>query len=336
MAGQVPEVERTAHGLRLRDTALHLEPRGRSELGFLAHARGAPATLPRRLVASAGTLALLEALQPRAWARTAALPAAFGKPFSLGPLELTLLPAGHLRGSAQLLCSRQGGAGPVLYSGDLGGAGPTAAATPEPRAQGTCESLILRATYGHPRSVFPPRAEALAGLTLFVRQALAARAVPAVLASPLGGAQEALLHLAGEGHSVRLHPAALRACQAYRGLGVALPEAVGLPAAPAFGDVLLLPDGARARKALAALPQARTCLLSGRALEPDAAARLGVDVALPLSDHAGFDQLVDYALRSGARRVLTVHGHAEELAEELRRRGLAAQALDHVRQLDLF
>lgn len=335
---QVPfsEVERTAHGLRLRDTALHLEPRGRSELGFLAHARGARAALPRRLVASAGTLALLETLQPRAMARTAPLPATFGKPFALGPLELTLVPAGHLRGSAQLLCTRQGGGGPILYSGDLGGAGPTAPATAEPRAQPACESLILRATYGHPRFVFPPRAEALAALSAFVQRALAARAVPVVLAAPLGSAQEALLHLAAEGHAVRMHPAALRACEVYRRLGVALPEAAALGSAPAFGEVLVLPAEDRARKALAALPQARTCLLSGRALEPDAAAKLGVDAALPLSDHAGFDQLVDYAQRSGARRVLVVHGHAEELAQELRRRGLPARALDHEKQLDLF
>jgi putative mRNA 3-end processing factor len=330
-----PAVERTALGLRLRDTSLHLEPRGRSELGFLAHARGARATLPLRLVATTGTVALLEAAQPRAMRKSAPLPASFGKPFALGPLKLTLFAAGYVRGSAQLLCET---ASPdrVLYSGDLGGAGPTACATAEPREQPQCDTLVLRATYGHPRYRLPPRAEVLAQLSSFVQRALAARCTPVVLAAPLGGAQEAALHLAGEGHTMRLHPTVLRAAEVYRHLGVPLAEAAPLSGAPAFGEVAILPYDARGSRAAAALPGARTCLLSGRALEPDLVARAGVSSALPLSDHAGFDQLVDFALRSGARRVLTVHGYAEELAQALRDKGLEARALGHEKQLELF
>lgn len=330
-----PAVERTALGLRLRDTPLHLEPRGRSELGFLAHARGARATLPLRLVATSGTVALLEAAQPRAMRKSAPLPASFGKPFALGSLKLTLFAAGHVRGSAQLLCET---ASPerVLYSGDLGGAGPTACATAEPREQPQCDSLVLRATYGHPRYLLPPRAEVLAQLSSFVQRALAERRTPVVLAAPLGGAQEAALHLAAEGHALRLHPTVLRAAEVYRQLGVPLGEAAALSGAPEFGEVAILPYDERGRRAAAVLPAARICLLSGRALEPDLVASAGVSSALPLSDHAGFDQLVDFALRSGARRVLTVHGYAEELAQALREQGLEARALGHEKQLELF
>ena len=63
----------------------------------------------------------------------------------------------------------------------------------------------------------------------------------------------------------------------------------------------------------------------------------GVDRTLPLSDHAGFPDLVDYALQSGASSVLTVHGHAHDLAEELRRRGIDARPIGEAhRQLELF
>ena len=329
------ELERTAHGLRLRGTQLHLDPRGRSELGFVAHARGARATLPARIVATAATVELLKAAQPRALLRSSPLPAAFGKPFALGALKLTLFAAGHLRGSAQVRCETDAGAS-VLYSGDLGGAGAQACATAEPREQTRCGTLLLRAPLGHPRFVLPPRAEVLASLSQFVRRSLAAKRVPVVLAAPLGCAQEAARHLGEEGHALRLHPAVLRYAGVYQELGVALPGLSALAGAPALGEVVLLPYDDRGRRARAGLPPHRTCLLTSRAVAADLPARTGADEALPLSDHAGFDQLVDFAERSGATRVLTLQGHGEDLAQALRKRGIDARALDHEKQLELF
>jgi len=153
------QVERTAHGLRLRGTQLYLEPVGRPQLGFLAHARGARATLPERTIATPATVALLEAAQPRALRRAAPLPAAWRKPFALGSMTLTLYPAGHVLGSAQLRCELAGRS--ILYAGDLGGAGERAPATAGKPEHVPCDTLLLRATYGHPRYSFPPRAEVL-------------------------------------------------------------------------------------------------------------------------------------------------------------------------------
>lgn len=337
LGGNIPfmELERTAHGLRLRGTQLHLDPRGRSELGFVAHARGARATLPARIVATAATVELLKAAQPRSLLRSSPLPAAFGKPFALGALKLTLFAAGHLRGSAQVRCETEAGAS-VLYSGDLGGAGAQACATAEPREQTRCGTLLLRAPLGHPRYLLPARVEVLASLSDFVRRTLAAKRVPVVLAAPLGGAQEAARHLGDQGHSLLLHPVVLRYAGVYQELGVALRGIAPLAGPPAPGDVVVLPYDDRGRRALASLPSHRTCLLTSRAVAPDLPARTGVDEALPLSDHAGFDQLLDFAARSGATRVLTLQGHGEDLAQALRKRGIEARALDHERQLELF
>jgi len=103
------------------------------------------------------------------------------------------------------------------------------------------------------------------------------------------------------------------------------------------GQVVVLPAHPRSRRYLAELGPSRVCILSGRAADPGFASSIGVDRALPISDHAGFPDLLEYALRSGARRVLTVHGHAEELANALRQRGVPAQHLrEHHRQLELF
>ena len=91
------------------------------------------------------------------------------------------------------------------------------------------------------------------------------------------------------------------------------------------------------RRYLPEIGPSRVCLLSGRAVEQGYAGEVGVDVALPLSDHAGFSDLLQYAVRSGASRVLTVHGYAEDLAHALRQRGVRAHSIRELqRQLELF
>src|SRR3954470_19506713 len=191
----VPEVERTAHGLRVRGTHLYVDPIGRPQLGFLAHARGARATLPERTLASAHTIALREAPLPGALRNASPLPAAYGQEFALAGPRLSVHPAGHILGSAQLRCELPSGV--LVYSGDLGGLGERAPATAEQQEIVPCDALVLRATYGHPRYAFPPRAEVLDDLSRFIRDALASGGTPVVLAAPLGGAQEAILHLRG-------------------------------------------------------------------------------------------------------------------------------------------
>ena len=328
------EAVRTTEGLILRGTQLALDPRGRSPLGFLANARQVRTSLPERLIATARTFALLEAGTPKLLAKSAPLPAQLGKPFALGPLKLTLHAAGSVLGSACLRCEQEGGK-IVVWSADLGGSGARAPQTAEPREVPRCDTLVLRAIHGHPRYVFPPREGLFARLDEFVQQTIADGLTPVVLAAPLGGAQEAALFLGARGHKLRLHPAIHRAALVYEKSGVVFQdlELFDGPAAP--GEVVVIPSGARVGKR-GPIGAHRAVLLSGRAVEDGIAERAAVDLALPLSDHAGFDELIEVAERSGARRVLTVDGFAPELAQELRARGLDAYALDAERQLDLF
>jgi putative mRNA 3-end processing factor len=319
-----PEVERAAHGLRVRGHQLHLEPRGRPPLGFLAHARGARPVLPERTVATPATVALLEAAQPRALRRTAALPAAWGNPFALGTLRLTVHPAGHVLGSAQLRCEADGL--DLVYAADIGGSGKRASMTAEPREQLSCRTLVIRALYGAPRYVFPPREELLERVRAFVDGSLRQGKTPVLIAAALGAAQDLALWLGDRGHTLRMHATAHRACEVYAAQGVPLK---GFTKLDADGDVVVLPPTARLSRLQ--LGDHRVCGLGGRALD----GLSGVDEAIPLSDHAGFDELLDYALRSGARRVLAVDGHADELAAALRGKGLEAMAIREHHQLRL-
>ena len=316
-------MERAANGLRVRGHGLYLEPRGRPPLGFLAHARGAPSVLPERTVATAATIRLLEAAQPRALRRTAALPAAYGQSFALGSLRLTVHPAGHLLGSAQLRCEADGL--DLVYAGDIGGSGARAASTAEPLEQLRCETLVLRALYGHPRYTFPAREEVLERLEEFVEASLRAGKTPVIVGAALGVAQEVVRFFAGR-RTLRLHPTAFRACQVYVAQGIDLQGFVRLDDE---GDAILVPPTVRLGR-LRVGPH-RICVLSGRAIDGIAAA----DEALPLPDHAGFDELLAYARASGARRVLAIDGHSEDLALALRALGVEATAIHEHHQLRL-
>jgi putative mRNA 3-end processing factor len=331
------EVERAANGLRVRGHSLYLEPRGRPPLGFLAHARGAPRVLPERAVATSATIQLLSAAQPRALLRSAALPAAYAQTFALGSLRLTLHPAGHVLGSAQLRCEADGL--DLLYAGDIGGAKKRASLTAEPRANLPCHTLALRALYGHPRYLFPSREEALEKGRAFVEKTLREGKTPVLLAVALGAAQDIVKHLGDRGFTLRLHPTARRACDVYVAQGVPLKGCAGLEDE---GEIVLLPPTARLDRLQ--LGDHRVCAFSGRALDglraggadgwrPQSGAL--IDEAVALSDHAGFDDLCDCALQSGATRVLTIDGHAEELAQELRKRGMDARAVREHDQLRL-
>ena len=318
-----PEVERAANGLRVRGHSLYLEPIGRPPLGFLAHARGAPSVLPQRMVASGPTHKLLEAALPRALRRSAALAAAYGQTFALGSLRLTLHPAGHVLGSAQVHCEADDL--DLVYAGDIGGSGPRAAATAEPFEQLTCKTLVIRAVYGHPRYVFPPRRPLLERLQAFVDRSLRDGKTPVIVAAAIGETQEVVRFLGGL-RTLRLHPTAFRACEVYVAQGQTLEGFVRLED---DGDVLLVPPTVRLGRL--ELGAHRICVLSGRAVDGIPSA----DEALPLADHAGFDDLLQCIRASGAKRVLTIDGHAEDLARAARALGIDAMAIREQHQLNL-
>jgi putative mRNA 3-end processing factor len=318
-----PEVERAANGLRVRGHALYLEPRGRPPLGFLAHARGAPSVLPQRMVVSGPTSKLLEAALPRALRRSAALSAAYGQAFALGSLRLTLHPAGHVLGSAQIRCEAEDL--DLVYAGDIGGSGPRAPATAEAFEPLACRTLAIRAVYGHPRYVFPPRDALLERLRAFVERCLREGRTPVIVAAAIGEAQEVVRFLGGR-HTLRVHPTAFRACEVYVAQGQELRGFVRLEEE---GDVVVIPPTVRlARLNLGAH---RICALSGRAVDGIP----GVDEALALADHAGFDELLQCIRASGASRVLTIDGHAEDLARAARALGVDAMAVREQHQLSL-
>jgi Cft2 family RNA processing exonuclease len=253
-------------------------------------------------------------------------PLPYGETLDLpGPLpaRLTLYPAGHCLGAAQALI--EVGATRVCYTGDMK-LRPNVAA--ETGVVVPCDVLIIECTFGEPRYVFPPDAETYAALRAEIEAAYAEGEVPVVLGYALGKAQEALHLLTGWGYPVMCHGAVNNICRIYEECGVRFPGPYTRYVRGQVADnVLLCPPSVRKQAMLRALMPVRTILLTGWALHPGAG-NIYRDIGrvLPLSDHAGYDDLLRYVEESGARTIYTVHG-GTKFATDLRARGHDAHFL---------
>lgn len=326
-----PPIELVRGELHVTGSGLFLDARRRSGCAFVSHAHGDHIARHDRTIATEATVALV---RHRLGERLAgeALPAAYRAPFGLGDLTLELLPAGHVLGSAQLRVRRNG---TVLgYTGDLC-LEPNGAA--EPAQVMGCDVLVMESTFGLPRYVFPPKAEVLAAVRRFVDEALSGGATPVLLAYSLGKAQEIQKYLGELGYRLRAHAAVQAVNRVYQRLGVVLPGVRPLgPEGPDRDEVVVAPPHLARSAGLARLRRRRTAVLTGWAVDGSRAFWRGADAAFPLSDHADFPALLRYARATGAGRVYTLHGFAEQLARALRREGIRAQPLESARQLELL
>lgn len=321
------EVILCPEGLRARSEPLWLDARRKTPLSFVSHAHADHIGRHVEAIGTAPTLALMS--QRLRGARTRPRALEYGKPIRLGSLTVELFPAGHILGSAQIRITRDGHR--TVYTGDLNTA---RARTAEPLEVVPCDTLVIESTFGEPRYRFPPREEVVERMAAFAELALAEGRVPVFVAYALGKAQEATRILGERGFRVKVHPEAWVCCEIYESFGVRFPGASRLDGPPASGEVVVTTPRGRFGASLGR--RVRTCYLSGWAVDPGIRYRMGVDEALPLSDHADFDGLVEYARATGAGEVLTTHGSAERLARELRARGIAARALSPSPQLELF
>ncbi len=310
-------VELKRGGLHLTGTALWLDARRKSELSFVSHAHSDHIARHERVIATFPTVKLMA---HRLGELPSALPVPYHRPFDLGPLNLELLPAGHILGSAQLRVTRSDGLR-IVYTGDLN-LEPSLTAQPAQIAE--CDTLVIESTFGHPRYRFPPRQQVLADIERWVRAQLDRNVAPILVGYPLGKSQEAIKYLGDRGFRLVAHESTHAISEIYRSFGVNL-NVRRFDGELRPGEVGIFPPFLRSRALKRIWPFA-TAALTGWALDSSAAARYGCDVAFPLSDHADCESLIGYAERCGAEEIITHHGFAEELAEAMRKRGLRARA----------
>ena len=315
-------------GIELPGHSLWLDPHGRREFAFVSHAHGDHLGAHAEVIGTKATLALMRS---RVKGRRIEQTMEYGERRIFRGAAVTLLPAGHILGSAQSFVESDRGT--LLYTGDFK-LRPSLAA--EPAEWRKADTLIMETTFGLPRYAMPPTAETLAAMIAFCREALVDGVLPVLLGYSLGKAQEILCAVLAAGLTPMLHDSEWALTKFYREHCPGFPEGyVRFDADFVEGHVLICPPGAVRGRWFSELPRRRVAVLTGWALDRGATYRYGSDAAFPLTDHADYPDLLRYVELVQPQRVFTVHGFAEEFAADLRARGIEAWALGKANQLEL-
>jgi putative mRNA 3-end processing factor len=336
-------------GLFLTQAKLAIDVRRRQPRCFVSHAHSDHIARHELALATPATAMFYRhRLGPRH--RVWEMP--YHRPIEFGGLRLTAYPAGHCLGSAMLLA--EDGRRSVLYTGDFKLDAPV---TADPAELPHADILIMESTFGLPRYRWPPRESVVAQLLEIVRTALAGGKTPVIHAYSLGKSQEVTRLLTLHGIPVLQHPAIYAISQIYLACGVDLgdvrpyvspsPSGRGqsegkLPLTSGKGRgedvsghaVVTLPRGMGGFR-LAGLKRTVSIAPTGWAMDSSTKYRLGVDYALPLSDHADFDQLIETVRRVEPSEIYSTHGPAE-FAGHLRDLGYNAAPLNPPPQRRLF
>jgi putative mRNA 3-end processing factor len=250
---------------------------------------------------------------------------AYGETASVGDVRVTLVPAGHILGSAQVVLDHRGER--VVISGDYKRrADPTCA----PFELVRCSLFITEATFALPVFHHPPAAAEVCRLLDSLRVFPERCHLIGVYA--LGKCQRliALLREAGYDRPIYLHGALTGLCALYQHLSVdlgALEPVTGIDRRSLAGEIVLCPPSALADRWSRAFPEPVTGLASGWMRIRQRAKASGVELPLVISDHADWEELTTTLGEVGAEEVLVTHGREEALVHYAQERGLSAAAL---------
>jgi len=311
--------------LRVAPINAFIDPPGPRDRAIITHGHADHARAGHGAVlATPDTIAIMKARYGEDSAgRFQALP--FGQPLEVDGVTITLLPAGHILGSAQVLLEYQGRR--VTVTGDYKRL-PDRTAQPFELAR--CDLLVTEATFGLPVFQHPDPADEIARLLRSV--AGYPQRAHVVGSYALGKAQRviALIRDAGYDAPIYLHGAMIRLCELYEARGIRLgPLRPSLEAGKAelAGRIVIAPPSALKDRWSRRLPEPVLAVASGWMSVKQRARQSGVELPLVISDHADWNELNRTIADSGAEKVWVTHGREDALVYQCRRLGLAAEPL---------
>lgn len=279
----------------------------------------------RHVLATRETLALMRARMGAERAGEVQQALGWGEVLGINGVEVRLLPAGHVLGSAQVAMTYRGSR--VVVSGDYKRQADPTCRGFEPAP---CDVFVTEATFALPVFRHPPAEQEIARLLASV--ALFPERTHVVGCYALGKCQRviALLRQAGWDRPIYLHGALAAMCEVYSALGQRLGE---LPAATVadkralVGAIVLAPRGAVADRWARRLADPVVAVASGWMRVRQRAKSRGVELPLVISDHADWDELNATIDEVGAPEVWVTHGQEDALIYAAAARGIKGRAL---------
>jgi putative mRNA 3-end processing factor len=317
-------IEPTPEGLFCAAGGFHIDPWAPVERAVITHAHG------DHLSAGSGAYLSTIASRPLILRRLGnAVPlttSAYGEAVHLNGVRVSLHPAGHILGSAQVRVEHRGEV--WVASGDYKRSPDPTCAPFEPLR---CDAFITEATFALPIFRWDPPASTVADICAWWEEMRAAGRPAVLFGYALGKAQRILAELRQcADRPVYIHGALLDLVDAYRDAGVAMIEtrrATEQVRGRSFaGELVVAPLSARGSTWMRRFRDHSSAFLSGWMRIRGARRRRGYDRGFALSDHADWDALLGTIGDTGAERIFVTHGYTEQLTRFLRDRGLDAHA----------
>ncbi|MFO1336688.1 MAG: ligase-associated DNA damage response exonuclease [Burkholderiaceae bacterium] len=252
----------------------------------------------------------------------------YGEAIDHHGVRLSLHPAGHVLGSAQVRLEHGGQV--WVASGDyfVSGAGDDNLSC-APFEPVRCDCFITESTFGLPVYRWAPQREVYAEIDAWWRANAAAGRASLLMGYSFGKAQRILAGVdAGIGPIV-VHGAVEVLNEAYRAEGVALPPthaATGLDKAALARALVVAPPSVQGSPWTKRFGDYSDAFASGWMQLRGARRRRAVDRGFVLSDHADWPGLQRAIAATGAERVIVTHGYEAIMVRWLQEQGLQASA----------
>lgn len=249
----------------------------------------------------------------------------YGETLTIDDVKITLYPAGHILGSAQVLLEYKGKR--AVITGDY-------KTQPDNTAVHfelvPCDLFVTEATFGLPVFQHPkPQAE----ITKLLQSVKAnSERCHVIGAYALGKAQRVIKLLRDTGYDapIYLHGAQVKLCEYYQSQNIDLGDlrkALDRVKNEFKGHIVIAPPSALKDRWSRRLPAPVVCMASGWMTVKQRAKQSLVELPLVISDHADWNELTSTIQATCAEDIWVTHGREEALVRWCGMQGLQAEPL---------
>jgi len=252
-------------------------------------------------------------------------PVPYGEALTINGVKVSLHPAGHILGSAQVRVEIGGEV--WVVAGDYK---TEKDATCAPFELVRCHGFVTESTFGLPIFRWRPQSEVFGDIDRWRQQNLEAGKCSVLLGYSLGKAQRLLAGLADRGPVV-VHGAIDEVNQAYRWAGVGLPRTETTREHKRghsySGSTVVAPPGSESSAWLRSLGPCSIAFASGWMALRSRLKSPGLDAGFVLSDHVDWTSMLEVIDATSAEQIWVTHGYTDSGVKHLAERGKSARKL---------
>lgn len=252
--------------------------------------------------------------------------AEWGEVVHMNGVKVSLHPAGHIIGSSQVRVEYNGET--WVISGDYKTDNDGISGAFEPVK---CQHFVTESTFGLPIYKWQPQQLIFEDIKNWVKENHEAGRTSVLIAYSLGKAQRIMKPLAETGLPIFLHGAVHNVHETFIKMGIDLPAAHRVtpttPKAEMQGNIVVAPSGAEGSSWIKKFTPYRVGVCSGWMQVRGNKRRRNADAGFALSDHAGWEGLLQAVEATEAEHVFTTHGFQAAFSRYLNEHNIASSEI---------